>query len=595
MERIGLSPGSEVGGYRILAPLGSGGMGAVYRAADGGGVEVALKLLHPHIGADPAARERLRREVSALQRLRHPAVAAVLDAEADSSEAFIVTELVDGENLTDHVRAHGPLGGEELLDLARGLRGALEAVHDAGVIHRDLKPSNVVLTREGPVLIDFGIAQGMDDSRLTSTGIVLGTPGYLAPELLDGAEPDESSDWWGWAAVLAFAATGREPFGSRPVEAVLARARSGEVDLDGVGLLADPLRSALEPRAAHRAPPDSVVASLENIVAGGGRAGTDTGATTVLPGPGADSGATTVLPGGRADLGVAGLAAGTGAGADPGATAVLSGSGADSGGGARAGAGTDAGVSPNDGHTRAWETDHDDGGFTPLERGDDTFGYEGLTDDEEHAYTPPTPPRRTGTLLALLVVAVATAALAPGVVAITIGALTLLFGTVQSAASALEARRERRGLRRGDALRTAVSWPWHLLRGSVIAIPSLLVAASVVIVVGGIAWWLLDTQRLVVPTALGGVGTAPNGNEPWVYLSVIAVAMLAGLATLWGGPFSRHTRLGARRTLERIAPGRTGAMVLIAAALVGLAIVTVLLATGQPTWWWPLPGPPSLA
>src|SRR5690606_9943717 len=232
MERIGLAPGSEVGGYSIVAPLGSGGMGAVYRAVDGGGSEVALKLLHPHIGVDPAARERLRREVAALQRLRHPAVAAVLDAEADSTEAFIVTELVDGENLTDHVRAAGPL--PDLAVLATGLRDALAAVHDAGVIHRDLKPSNVILTSAGPVLIDFGIAQGVGGPRRPSPGSVRGTPGYLAPELLDGAEPDEASDWWGWAAVLAFAATGREPFGSRPVEAVLARARAGEVDLAGV-------------------------------------------------------------------------------------------------------------------------------------------------------------------------------------------------------------------------------------------------------------------------------------------------------------------------------------------------------------------------
>ena len=220
MERIGLAPGSEVGGYRIVAPLGSGGMGAVYRAVDGGGGEVALKLLHPHVGADAAARERLRREVAALQRLRHPGVAAVLDAEADSTEAFIVTELVDGENLARHVREHGPLAGSALADLAGGLFEVLDAVHAAGVVHRDLKPSNVVLTAERPVLIDFGIAQGLDDAPLTSTGVVLGTPGYLAPELLDGAEPDESSDWWGWATVLAFAATGRDPFGARPLEAV---------------------------------------------------------------------------------------------------------------------------------------------------------------------------------------------------------------------------------------------------------------------------------------------------------------------------------------------------------------------------------------
>jgi serine/threonine protein kinase len=100
MERIGLAPGSEIGGYTVVAPLGSGGMGTVYRAVDGGGTAVALKLLHPHVGADAAVRARLMREVAALQRLRHPAVAAVLDAEADSTEAFLVTELVPGETLT---------------------------------------------------------------------------------------------------------------------------------------------------------------------------------------------------------------------------------------------------------------------------------------------------------------------------------------------------------------------------------------------------------------------------------------------------------------------------------------------------------------
>ena len=164
MERIGLTPGSEIGGYTVVAPLGSGGMGTVYRAVDGGGDAVALKMLHPHIGSDAVARDRLRREVHALQKLRHPGVAAILDAEADSTEAFLVTELVAGDNLEEHVRERGPLDAEQLLDLAEGLRDALVAVHGAGVVHRDLKPSNVIIGDDGPVLIDFGIAQAADDS-----------------------------------------------------------------------------------------------------------------------------------------------------------------------------------------------------------------------------------------------------------------------------------------------------------------------------------------------------------------------------------------------------------------------------------------------
>jgi len=137
-----------------------------------------------------------------------------------------------------------------------------------------------------------------------------------------------------------------------------------------------------------------------------------------------------------------------------------------------------------------------------------------------------------------------------------------------------------------DVLRAVLASPWHLVRGTVLALPSLLVAASVTVVVGGISWWLLDTRRLEL---------TPPGNASWVYHAVLALATAAGLATLWSGPLARRTRLGARRTLERLAPGRTGAAVVIALCLVGIGVAAVLVATGEPTWWWPLPGPPSLA
>ncbi|MCM0641180.1 serine/threonine-protein kinase [Cellulomonas wangsupingiae] len=306
MERIGLTPGSEIGGYTVVAPLGSGGMGTVYRAVDGGGHAVALKLLHPHVGSDAVVRTRLMREVAALQRLRHPAVAAVLDAEADSTEAFLVTELVAGDTLTEHVRERGTLDAADLLTLAEGLRSALAAVHAAGVVHRDLKPSNVLVTDDGPVLIDFGLAQGVDDDAdLTSAGFVLGTPGYLAPELLDGCEPSPATDLWGWAALLAFAATGRDPFGSRPLEAVLARARSGEVDLEGVGpLTAAAIAGALRPDPTERTDPEDVVAALRTVAAEGDLP-VGAAATLVLEGGGAFGAAAAVA-------GVAGAAAGAG-------------------------------------------------------------------------------------------------------------------------------------------------------------------------------------------------------------------------------------------------------------------------------------------
>ncbi|KGM08482.1 serine/threonine protein kinase, partial [Cellulomonas bogoriensis 69B4 = DSM 16987] len=263
MERIGVAPGTEIGGYRVLAPLGAGGMGAVYKAEDGGGAPVALKLLHPHLGADPHARERLRREVLHLQRVRHTGVAQVLDAEIESTEAFVVTELVEGADLAAHVREHGPMPLPEVVELADQLRAALTEVHAAGVLHRDLTPGNVLVSPRGAVLIDFGIAQAAEDPRVTSTGMVVGTPGYLSPELLEGGEPSEAADWWGWAAVLAFAATGRPPFGQRPVHAVLARARAGEPDLVGLPTrFAATLRRALAVDPRHRLEPTRVVEEL---------------------------------------------------------------------------------------------------------------------------------------------------------------------------------------------------------------------------------------------------------------------------------------------------------------------------------------------
>ncbi len=252
----------EVGGYRILGALGRGGMGAVYRARDADGRVVALKLLHAHLD-DPDARERLRREVASLQKVRHAGVARVLDAEIESTEAFVVTELVAGSDLGKHVQRHGAMPAEQLVALATRLREALEVVHGAGVLHRDLTPGNVMVTADGPVLIDFGLSQAVEDARVTSTGLVTGTPGYVSPDLLDGGAPTDASDWWGWAAVLTFAATGRPPFGKGTIGTVLTRVRAGEPDLAGLPEpIADALRGALAVEPADRTSPADVVAAL---------------------------------------------------------------------------------------------------------------------------------------------------------------------------------------------------------------------------------------------------------------------------------------------------------------------------------------------
>ena len=165
-----LRAGTLVGGYRLLRRLGAGGMGVVWEATDEGGRHVAMKILHPQIAADPTARRRLDREASVLARVRDTRVARILDIETGDGSlgiTFVITELVEGPTLQHEVEHEGvydlTTDARDLADLAHGLVDSLRAVHSAGVIHRDLKPSNVMLGAQGPVLIDFGIAQVADD------------------------------------------------------------------------------------------------------------------------------------------------------------------------------------------------------------------------------------------------------------------------------------------------------------------------------------------------------------------------------------------------------------------------------------------------
>ncbi|MDQ0372162.1 serine/threonine-protein kinase [Cellulomonas humilata] len=571
MERIGLEPGSEIGGYTVVAPLGSGGMGTVYRAVDGGGDAVALKLLHPHVGSDAVTRDRLRREVHALQKLKHPGVAAVLDAEADSTEAFLVTELVSGDNLEEHVRERGTLDAEELLDLAEGLRDTLVAVHGAGVVHRDLKPSNVIVGDDGPVLIDFGLAQAADDSKLTADGLVLGTPGYLAPELLDGAEPDDASDFWGWAAVLVFAATGRPPFGSRPLEAVLARARSGDVDLDGLGpLTATALRGALAPVPADRTAPDDVVAALTLVVAEGEPIADET-ETTVLTED--DVLGTTVLGPEPATVAVAPVVA---------AAAVA----------------PVAHVAPvvaaNDGQTRAFDpTIVEEPEVEDWDEDPDGVGWiEGDLDASEEpepegsGYERPPAQRRWGTLLAAALLLGSAGALYPGVTLVVFVLLVVVVRTIGSTVEAMYGRRERGGVKRSDRAVAVATAPWHLLRSVVGLVPSLVVAGSIVVILLGVSWWLVGNDHWVV-------GDSPSGQEPQGLTATILVGVfvLLGAAVVWWGPLSLMTRTGARRVLAVIAPGPLGALVATVILLAASSVFIVQILTGAPITWAPLPTP----
>ena len=244
---------THVGPYRLLAPIGEGGMGVVHLAQGPDGRRVALKVLRPHIVGDVEARERLAREVSSLQRITSPRIAEILDADPHGPVPYVVTRYVPGLSLYHHVAEEGPVEGRDLLHFAGSLSEALLAVHSVGVLHRDVKPTNVLMEGRSPVLIDFGLARVAEDPRLTQTGWLLGTPGYLAPEILYGDDATVASDVHAWGATVVFAATGRPPYGTGPAMAIMDRVRRGEHDLSGVPLpLRDLLRDALSAEPLER-------------------------------------------------------------------------------------------------------------------------------------------------------------------------------------------------------------------------------------------------------------------------------------------------------------------------------------------------------
>ncbi|MGW3801888.1 serine/threonine-protein kinase, partial [Streptomyces clavifer] len=202
-----------IGSYRLLGRLGAGGMGRVYLGRSTGGRTVAVKVVHPHFALDEQFRARFRREVDAARRLGAQWTAPVLDADPDAPIPWVATGYVAGPPLSDAVTRHGPLPEHAVRTLGAGLGEALDAVHAHGLIHRDVKPSNVLLALDGPRLIDFGIARALGATvSLTSTGVSVGSPGYMAPEQIRGLDISGAADVFSLGAVLAYAATGSAPF-----------------------------------------------------------------------------------------------------------------------------------------------------------------------------------------------------------------------------------------------------------------------------------------------------------------------------------------------------------------------------------------------
>jgi serine/threonine protein kinase len=506
------SLGVTLGAYRLIQRLGEGGMGVVHLGLDAHGRAVAIKVLRAHIAYDPDARARLGREVATLSRVRHPLVAEVLDADVDGTQPYVVTRYVPGLTLDAEVRERGPMPVHHLVRLGRGLCSALEAIHAAGVVHRDLKPANVLILDGDPVVIDFGIAHVADDVRLTMTGLVMGTPGYLSPELVEGSAVTAATDWWGWAATLAFAASGQPPFGRGPTDAVIDRVRRGAADLSGVDARLRPLLlAALSADPARRPPATELLAALERYAAGG----LATVATPAVP-------ATKTLPG----------------------------------------------------PTRAVDTPPTRPYATPPPvtgppaqppPAADPLAILRPQEPDAAAPTPPARPRRTGTLLAVLVGLVGVGSGYPTATAIAAAGLLVLARTADRSVGAASRRRQDSGARGSDPFVAVASAPWHLARATVATVPALVLP-----VVLGIS--AAFCASLAGGTSLSGTGVRQVAGAQ----VAAAVGLLVGVLVAWWGPGGASVRRGARGLVRGVARGPVGTSAVVAVCLAGAAAVAYL-------------------
>jgi predicted Ser/Thr protein kinase len=437
------SPGDEVGGYAIVRSLGAGGSGHVYLVRDADEAPAALKLVDAR--ADAVAAERLRREVQALQSLRSDAIPRILDAELDDDETFVVFEFIPGDSLAHHVERHGPLTGEELADFAERIASALTTAHRGGVVHRDVTPSNVMLSPRGAVLIDFGLSHRSEDSRLTRDGLVSGTAGYVAPEVIDGADPGPIADRWSWAATVAFAMTGEGPFGTG--SAAIRKTLAGKPVIANVPG-ADAVRAALGKDISQRPTMAEVVAALRGA----------THVVSALP-------ATKVMP---VDL--------------------------------RPPAEEPVEVEVTDvmsvSEPEALWNDVDDY-YAADEEWEEAYG-EGADGEEAEPR-----PHRPVLLLAWTVTASLAAAIAP-----LLAFLALVLGAWVGRATyrrhqAIVAARAKHGERRRDAVLHTMGLPWHMTRALAELLPSVFAAAVIGAGVAALGWWLVSEESVGPGTAQG--------------------------------------------------------------------------------------------
>ncbi|MFF9689050.1 serine/threonine-protein kinase [Streptomyces sp. NPDC014623] len=279
MEKLGSGDPQRIGTYRLLGRLGAGGMGQVFLARSDRGRTVAIKLVRPELAQQQHFRDRFRAEVQAARRVGGSWTAPVLDAGVDAAVPWVATGYVAGPSLHRIVSgrpgvpvagpgAYGPLPERSVRILGAGLAEALQDIHRAGLIHRDLKPSNVLMTIDGPRVIDFGIARALEtvaDGGLTRTGAMIGSPGFMAPEQVRGERVTTACDVFCLGSVLAYAATGRLPFGTTDsgIHALMFRIAHEDPDLTGVpAALAGLVRDCLAKDPAARPSTDTVLERL---------------------------------------------------------------------------------------------------------------------------------------------------------------------------------------------------------------------------------------------------------------------------------------------------------------------------------------------
>src|SRR5699024_4863945 len=403
-------------------------------------------------------------------------------------------------------------------------------------LHRDLKPGNVMLTDDGPVVIDFGISQLADDARITQTGLVTGTPGYVDPGVMHGQNPTREGDWWGWAAVLVFAATGRQPFGRGP--GVLMRVESGRVDTSGLPpRVAQVLRRALHPDPERRMSHEAVRVALT-----AGAQGRDV--TALLDGddPASATQRTTVTPGPLPPTYA------PGAPSAPERTAYLP------------AAAQEQYTPPATGAPVAQTPGAPPEAWGPAEEPGPAQVPEWLR----------APRPRPGISLAWLVAVVGWGMLAPAVALLALTAVLIVLGSVGAATQSLRRRRVERGLGRWDRTWATAAFPLHLVQAVLLVLPGVIVGG-----LGGAVVWILGVDAL-----------------PMILVLPAAVGVSALL--LWCTPSSGRAREGQRVVLRRVAPGGGAAAAWVVVGVVaGLIGLMVFLASAAAPHWTPFPPPPN--